>query len=242
MKFGEAMWRALFYTSFTVLGYITLCHPEYAIWLQKTSHNFEDWPNHPITGLMNFYYQIELGCYLHQLHWTEVTRSDAFEMILHHLITITLIVASYMTNFTRIGTSILLTHDIADVFLEIGKCFNYISKVPESKPWASPVTDAFFGCFAVSFFITRLVVYPRYMVYSLVVEAPQIMGMWSGYWLFATMLVGLQCLHVFWFYLIARMIYRLVIVGEVEKDVRSDDEDAGDEPMDETTNSDKKEN
>jgi hypothetical protein len=241
VKFGEAMWRAVFYTAFVVMGYIVLCVPEYAVWLHKTSNHWENWPHHPITRLMNLYYQLELGCYLHQLHWTEVSRSDAAEMILHHLITIVLILASYLTNFTRIGTSILLTHDFADIFLEIGKCFNYISKVPESKAWASPTTDAFFACFAVSFFVTRLVIYPRYMVYSLVYEAPQMMGMWSGYWLFAVMLCGLQCLHVFWFCLIARMIYRLTIVGEVEKDVRSDDEDAGDAP-DEDRDGDKKEN
>ena len=52
------------------------------------------------------YYHIELGCYLHQLLWTEVSRSDALEMILHHLITICLLIFSYLTNFTRIGLSI----------------------------------------------------------------------------------------------------------------------------------------
>lgn len=228
IKFGEAMWRAMFYLSFTILGYITLCMPEYAIWLSNTRDHWNNWPNHPISYMMNLYYQIELGCYLHQLHWTEVTRSDAIEMILHHCITIILIVSSYLTNFTRIGTSILLTHDFADVFLEIGKCFNYTSKTPEFKSWASKITDSLFACFTLSFFYTRLVLFPRYLVYSLVYEAPDIMGMWSGYYLFASMLIGLQCLHIFWFYLIARMIYRLTIVGEIEKDVRSDDEDGED--------------
>lgn len=42
----------------------------------------------------------------------------------------------------------------------------------------------------------------------------------------------LQCLHIFWFYLISRMIYKLMIVGSVEKDVRSDDEEESMEDYD----------
>jgi hypothetical protein len=41
-------------------------------------------------------------------------------------------------------------------------------------------------------------------------------------WMF--LLFALQFLHVFWFYLIVRMIVKLLTVG-VDKDERSDDED-----------------
>lgn len=241
VKFGEAMWRSMFYASFCVLGYVTLCLPEYAPWLLDIDHNFLNWPYHPISKLMAFYYQIELGCYIHQLHWTEVNRSDAAEMIIHHVITIGLILGSYLNNFTRVGTSILLCHDFADIFLEVGKCFNYTSKTPEFKAWASPITDALFVCFAVSFFVTRLVIYPRYLLYSVVIASPQMLGMWPGYWFFAILLCSLQVLHVFWFYLIARMAYRIMLVGEVEKDVRSDDDEVTTQD-DKEPDGDKKEN
>ena len=111
-------------------------------------------------------------------------------------------------------------------FLEVGKCFNYTSKNPLHKKWAGPTTDTIFALFALSFFITRLLLYPQ-LVYSLVVEAPDVMGMWDGYWIFAVLLLGLQGLHVFWFYLIVRMIRRVLLSGGVEKDVRSDDEGDG---------------
>ena len=39
-------------------------------------------------------------------------------------------------------------------------------------------------------------------------------------------------LHLFWFYLIARMIYRLITTG-IDKDERSEDEDEDDEADDE---------
>ena len=128
VKFTEALWRFIFYFTFCVIGFRTLFMPSIAPWVKDTKNHFIDWPLHAITDAMDFYYQVQLGSYIHQLLWTEVTRSDAMEMILHHLTTISLISFSYMTNFVRIGSSILLLHDIADIFLESAKIFNYASK------------------------------------------------------------------------------------------------------------------
>jgi len=109
-------------------------------------------------------------------------------------------------------------HDTADIFLESGKCFIYASKAKGNK-WAGNVSDVLFGLFAFSFFVTRLIIYPRFLLYSLLVEAPQIMGIWSGYWSFALLLIVLQCLHIFWFYLIVRMIFKLLKNGKSANDL-----------------------
>lgn len=228
-KFVEALWRFVFYAFFNYLGIKALFFPSTASWVLDTKQHWMGWPLQPQVDGIIFYYQIELGSYIHQAMWTEVTRSDAAEMLLHHFTTILLILMSYLTNFTRIGSSILLVHDLADIFLESGKCFVYISKAKGNK-WITVVCDSLFAIFALSFFVTRLVIYPRFLVYSLVYEAPAIMGMWPGYWAFAGLLIVLQCLHIFWFYLICRMIYRLLTTG-IEKDERSDD----DEPEEEYT-------
>lgn len=42
--------------------------------------------------------------------------------------------------------------------------------------------------------------------------------------MFIGLLVALQCLHIFWFYLILKMIFRLMS-GNMSKDERSDDEE-----------------
>eukprot|EP01036_Dinobryon_divergens_P028877 gene28877-37889_t len=60
VKYVEAFWRAIFYVSFSVVGYYALFTPE--------------------------------------LLWTEVSRSDALEMIVHHLITICLLARRYCSS------------------------------------------------------------------------------------------------------------------------------------------------
>ncbi len=234
-KFVEALWRFLFYAYFCYLGYVALfASPGTVSWLQDTKEHWRGWPTQPISSAISFYYNIELGAYIHQLMWTEVSRSDSVEMILHHLVTILLIVFSYLTSFTRIGSSILLLHDSADIFLESAKVFNYISKTSGNKG-LSIYCDTLFAIFALTFLVTRLILYPRYLVYSLVYESPVMLGgVWPGYWTFAGLLVVLQCLHVFWFYLILRMVYSLLSTG-IEKDVRSDDEEEVDDAKSTTT-------
>lgn len=220
----EAIWRFLFYTVFCIVGYYTLFVPEPVSWIQSSDNFWTNWPRHPITPAVALYYQLELGAYFHQLLWTEISRSDALEMLLHHAVTIILVVLSFLTNFTRIGTTILLLHDSADVFLESAKVFNYISKTPGSD-WSKPVCDVLFGTFAVTFFVTRLIFFPRHILYSVIFTAHSLYGFSTPYFIFAVMLTILQLLHIFWFYLIARMVYQLIFTHHVEKDIRSDDEE-----------------
>jgi hypothetical protein len=235
VKFVEAVWRFLFYAYFCYIGFYALFVPSTMSWLVDTKEHWVGWPLQPVSKAINYYYQIELGAYIHQIMWTEVSRSDSLEMILHHLVTVLLIVGSYLTNFTRIGSSILLLHDSSDVFLESAKVFVYISKSKNGK-WACNFCDTLFAFFAISFFITRLILYPRYLVYSLLYEAPEIMGPWPGYPLFVGLLMVLQGLHIFWFYLILKMIPSLLSTG-IQKDERSDDEGDIEGYSDSNTNS-----
>ena len=41
-------------------------------------------------------------------------------MVLHHLITILLLYFSWATNMVRIGTLVLVVHDVADPWLNVG--------------------------------------------------------------------------------------------------------------------------
>ena len=224
VKFCEAFWRALFYATFCVVGYYALFVPEPVVWVKNTKEYWLGWPLQSLPSAVDFYYQVELGCYLHQLFWTEVKRSDFWEMIIHHFVTLMLITLSYLTNFTRIGSSILLIHDISDVFLETAKVINYTSKAP-GRGHLKIFTDIVFSIFAISFFVTRLVIYPRYVLYATIKDGVDHFGCeFGGCYVYIGLLSALQVLHVYWFYLISRMIYRILTTG-IEKDERSDDDE-----------------
>lgn len=226
VKFVEALWRFILYSCLLFVGYQTLFVPGTVSWVQDTKNLWTDWPFLPVHEPTILYYLSELAVYFHFLHWTDVQRSDSLEMLVHHFATIGLIVFSYISNFTRVGTVILLLHDTSDVFLESAKCFNYVSKAPGRK-WASVFCDTLFAMFAVSFFVTRLVLFPRNVLYSVLVEGPNALGSdFPGFLVFVGLLLVLQLLHVFWFYLIARMVVKL-FTGGIEKDIRSDDDEEG---------------
>ena len=47
--------------------------------------------------------------------------SDFVEMFIHHITTILLMGLSWTCNLTRVGTLVLVIHDVADILLEVSK-------------------------------------------------------------------------------------------------------------------------
>jgi hypothetical protein len=225
VKFIEALWRTIFYASFVVVGVHTLLYPDIQIWVSDPRNLYYGWPLHQVTDKMMFYYMIEFGSYIHQLMWTEVSRSDSLEMMAHHMITLSMMLFSHLTNVHRWGTMVLILHDIADVFLEFAKCFHYMSKAPGWE-YMQTMCNIVFGGFVISFFITRLVIYPDLIFVSLWTDGFDYFNcnMWGIHIIF-WLLCALFCLHVFWFYLTVRMIQRLLGSGDDKGDVRSDGEE-----------------
>lgn len=72
-------------------------------------------------ALTKFYYLAQLGWWFHQLYVlnTEKRRSDHYQMFAHHILTIFLIVSSYLGNFTRVGTVIHVLMDFCDILLPV---------------------------------------------------------------------------------------------------------------------------
>lgn len=163
----------------------------------------------------------------------DTRRSDFWEHVLHHAVTLGMVGMSYSYGYVRAGMLILGLHDVGDVFLYLAKFVHYLGY----KGWDTLV----FAAFAVTFYVTRLLMFAR-MVHVIgvetlqeVIEDPTFnewLKYWDTYlahWLFFVICLGtLLVLHCFWFSLILKMIYREVFLGSKVSDagdIRSDDED-----------------
>ncbi|XP_053369805.1 ceramide synthase 4a isoform X1 [Clarias gariepinus] len=214
-KFCEASWRFAFYLIAFTAGLTFLINTS---WFWDHRECWRGYPKQPVAESHYWYYILELSFYWSLLLCAsvDVKRKDFKEQIIHHIATISLISFSYCANFIRVGTVVMLLHDSSDFLLESAKMFNYAG-------WKK-TCDSLFVVFSVVFLGTRLFVFPCRVLYSTFMESLDFFKPFPGYYLFNGLLLVLQALHIFWAYLILRMVYKFIFLGKVEKDERSDDE------------------
>ncbi|OZC05580.1 Longevity-assurance protein [Onchocerca flexuosa] len=133
-------------------------------------------------------------------------------MTIHHIITIVLLLFSFVMNLVRIGTLILFTHDIADIFLELGKLCRYAK-------WETAL-PIFFAIFAIVWIITRLIYFPFFIIRSILRDAPPVLQLdyqWGNLLqppivprLFVIMLLCLMTLHIYWTFIIIKIALKSV--------------------------------
>ncbi|XP_037548676.1 ceramide synthase 2a [Nematolebias whitei] len=150
-KFQEASWRFIFYFFAFFAGLAVLIDKP---WFYDMKQMWQDFPKMPLLPSQYWYYMIELGFYLSLVCSvaSDVKRKDFKEQIVHHVATILLISFSWMVNYTRTGTLIMLVHDASDYLMELAKMFNYAR-------WRRTCNFIFFT-FAAVFIFTRLVIFP----------------------------------------------------------------------------------
>ncbi|XP_064168414.1 ceramide synthase 2-like isoform X1 [Anguilla rostrata] len=218
-KFREASWRFTFYLSAFVGGLIALYDKP---WFYDTREVWAGFPKQSMLDSQYWYYIIEMSFYGSLLFSVafDVKRKDFKEQIIHHLATLILLAFSWCANYIRIGTMVMLVHDASDVFLESGKLFNYAK-------WEK-TCNAIFVVFALVFMVTRLIIYPFWLIHCTWVYPLLDFPPFFGYYFFNLMLMVLQLLHLFWAYLILRMVKKFIF-GNMTGDERSDHEEEEDE-------------
>uniref|UniRef100_A0AAQ5XC71 Ceramide synthase 4a n=1 Tax=Amphiprion ocellaris TaxID=80972 RepID=A0AAQ5XC71_AMPOC len=196
-------------------------------WFWDHRECWRGYPKQPVSEAHYWYYVLEMSFYLSLLLCVsvDVKRKDFKEQVIHHIATLFLIGFSYCGNYVRVGTLVMLVHDSSDFLLESAKMFHY-------AVWTR-TCDSLFIVFALVFLVTRLVVFPGRVVHTTLVVSLEFFQPFLGYYFFNALLLVLQALHVFWAYLILRMVYKFVFLGKVERDERSDEESNVDEEEEE---------
>ncbi|XP_018418502.1 PREDICTED: ceramide synthase 4-like [Nanorana parkeri] len=218
-KFCEASWRFIIYLISFLIGVAVLIDKP---WFWDQREFWTDYPYQPLVSSLYWYYMLQLGFYSSMLITLafDVKRKDLKEQIVHHFATIFLITFSYCANYMRAGTLVMLLHDAADHFLELAKMCNY-------SKWKR-MCNILFVIFALVFIVTRLYLLPTRIIYSTYYYSMLRFQPFFGYYFFNALLMILQILHMFWAYMILRMMYRFTFTGKLGNDVRSDVEDSDD--------------
>ncbi|XP_061543596.1 ceramide synthase 5 isoform X2 [Phycodurus eques] len=204
-KFCESMWRLTFYLCIFMYGFQFLWQTS---WMWDTRHCWYGYPYQVLTPALYRYYVTELAFYWSLLfsQFTDIRRKDFLSMFVHHLATVGLISFSYANNMVRVGTLVMCVHDASDFLLEAAKLANYAKY--------QRLCDLLFIIFSLTFFLTRLVIFPIWVLNSTMFESWLIVGPFPSWWLFNVLLLVLQVLHVIWSYLIARIAIKAVLRGK----------------------------
>ncbi|KAJ3609741.1 hypothetical protein NHX12_024252 [Muraenolepis orangiensis] len=212
-KFQEASWRFTFYLIAFFAGLWALIDKP---WFYDMKEMWNGFPKMPLLTSQYWYYMLELGFYVSLLLSvaTDVKRKDFKEQIVHHVATILLISFSWLVNYIRAGTLIMLS----------AKIFNYAG-------WRR-TCNFFFTLFAAVFIVTRLVILPFWIIHTTWVYPLTLYAPFPGFYFFNGLLVVLQCLHVFWAILILRMVVKFLPGNHIVADERSDHEESETEDED----------
>ncbi|CAF0754186.1 unnamed protein product [Didymodactylos carnosus] len=220
LKFPESAWKCLLYTiTWSYCVYLltrryNYFHEPYLIW--------DDWgAGMPVPVDIKIMYFVQCGFYLHSVYATlymDYKRRDFYVMLLHHVLTMTLIFVSYATRYHKVGLLVLFAHDITDIWLELTKLLHYLSRQngKDCPNWELAATCTFI-MFTICWLLFRLYWFPLKVLYSTgVVTAYRAYDKGCGlYAFFNSLLWILLGLNIYWLFFICQFLYR-VCVGQLK--------------------------
>ncbi|GMH53874.1 hypothetical protein TrLO_g14773 [Triparma laevis f. longispina] len=226
-KYAQAALEMAFYTAFFFFGY-RVYYPQTWVWpSSQWWDGFDKGDTYLIDPDYKFFYILYAGRYAAAFVSVlmEHKRSDFIEMQVHHMVTVILVLASYSSSYNRVGGAVMFLLDCADPPLHIAKQFKYCSvkKTDKAQFWA----DRWFEIFAVSFIVSRNIIYP-YCCWSALIESKRYFEHRLDTRICNGLLQILLVLQFYWTSLIFIAVYKQMKNGGIE-DIRSDSEDEEEE-------------
>ncbi|TIA68397.1 hypothetical protein E3P91_04089 [Wallemia ichthyophaga] len=235
-RFLEQAYTFLYFLSAGSIG-VWVMYQE-PTWWYRTEHFWLEYPHWDMKYHIKLYYLLQTSYWLQQMLVLilrlEKPRKDFNELVMHHIVTLWLILWSYLINLSMIGNAIFVTMDVSDIFLALAKCYNYV------KPghWLGNVI---FGFFIIVWTYMRHWLNLRilYSVYTQFTLIPLENRRWwtpDGVWMVGWMqwqiflpILALQLLNLFWYFLIWRILIRALVYNHLADERSDDEEDEGDE-------------
>jgi len=215
-RFGGVVFKLFFFILISLYGFYLFAD---SAWIPPLLGGTGDianvfrLPNYPIIELdpgMKKYYLIQCAYHAHSLlfQFRMIHRSDFWEMLLHHVITLFLIGFSYLCNLTRIGSLVFLTHDFSDFF-------GYFMKAVVDTS-IKPLILIGYICLLLSWGFCRLFAFPFYIIETGWRGQDIAQTQIEGFYLLNVLMCVLFCLHCYWYSLFLRMGYVFATRGKAQ--------------------------
>ncbi|ORX75762.1 LAG1-domain-containing protein [Anaeromyces robustus] len=194
-KCATQIYKTLNYIALSVIGYYLLKDESY---FPKSlgghgdvEEMWKDLPYQNQTKNIYYYYVIALSYHLHSLidQFKYYGKPSFGDMMLHHIITIGLILFSFFNNYPRIGTLVLFIHDISDI------CGS-LSKITINSKYNFITVISYTGLLS-SWIYFRLYVYPFQVIYSAIKQIPVPHHEKNKFLIL--LMASLVVLHIYWF-------------------------------------------
>ena len=165
-------------------------------------------------GIVKPFYIYQIIFYVHELAWLIVAGreedNDYVAMLIHHSVSITLLVSTFRTEFILSGMCVLFLHDSVDALLSL----TLIGVNAKVDMIATPA----FLLFALTFFATRIVLIPYELIRKEINLGTQT---WYEIYLHICLWV-LTAIQVYWFLTVIIKVLIDTIRGESVRDIRDD--------------------
>jgi sphingoid base N-stearoyltransferase len=231
VKFPEAAWKFTVYvftwswTFYIVVlsGRHDFFHYPCRIW-RGYEFNSDSYFELEIPTDIYWLYIVNFGYYLHSIYGTllmDAWRKDSIMLLFHHFLTLFLLEFSFLIKYYRIGALVLLLHDISDVLLEFTKMNIYLkmrgNRLHVLNDFISSIAFVTFtiswGWFRIYWFSVKLLHSTNWCAYIYHKDRdPKL------YTFFNVMLIFLQMLHIYWYRIILKLLYK-VLTGQMKHGV-----------------------
>uniref|UniRef100_A0A9L0RDT5 Ceramide synthase 1 n=2 Tax=Equus TaxID=9789 RepID=A0A9L0RDT5_HORSE len=227
-KMPESAWKFLFYLGAWSYSAYLLFGTDYPFFHDPPSV-FYDWvPGMAVPRDIAAAYLLQGSFYGHSIYATlymDAWRKDSVVMLVHHVVTLVLIVSSYAFRYHNVGILVLFLHDISDVQLEFTK-LNVYFKSRGGSYHRLHALAADLGClsFSLSWFWFRLYWFPLKVLYATCHCSLRSVPDIPFYFFFNALLLLLTAMNLYWFLYIVAFAAK-VLTGQVRelKDVREYD-------------------
>ena len=222
-KLSRHIYKIIFYVGITIFGYHVLHDLPYfpksmlgnGYMSNMFLKGFPDSYFYERTPLFTLYYNINLAYFLNDFIFMFIMerQSDFINMLLHHVCTISLIIFSFITNYSNIGSLVLFCHMESDILLHLAR---FLLQTDNSI-----LIIGFVGAiFTTNFIYMRQYVFGEmiYTIYKYITWKWGIIT--TTLWLF---LVILYIMHLRWSYILLSKISEILVTKKkVEDDVNYD--------------------